>query len=539
MSVARIGLSSNGARSADVSATTEEYPRRVDAAISRSGHWTAVYLASMILGAAALTALMANAISEFSLASGVLLICFAISALWIVGGAASAVIGLLAPAEPSVTMPKTWRPHQQTALLMLLCGEPAQPVADYLRSLKGRLKSVGLADSVSLFVLSDTQDDAQAVAEERALADLVAARAIHYRRRRSNAGRKPGNIAEWLHTRGNQFAYMAVLDADSRMTADRIRDLIYRMEHAPGLGLLQAGIGMVLGRSRFGRHLRLTNRLLSPNFARGMAAWSSDAGNYWGHNAIMRVAAFSSAVELPVLSGRAPFGGLPLSHDFVEAAWIRRAGWSVVLDPDTCGSAEDGPQTLAEFHRRDRRWCQGNLQHLRLLATPGLHPMSRLHLASGIASYLVAPLWLVQVALIASGEVAITGALPLVLVGFALMAPKFCALIYWFKRVRSLKRRILVLRASASELLVSTLIAPLVMVRQCGAVLSVLMGRDCGWKSSGLQRFVAPAGSAEVIIGMGLLALALSNEAWRSALLLLPLVLPLLLAPVLSRWLDR
>jgi membrane glycosyltransferase len=107
--------------------------------------------------------------------------------------------------------------------------------------------------------------------------------------------------------------------------------------------------------------------------AAGFAAWTGDSGNYWGHNAIIRVAAFRAAAPAGA-SGRAPLGRSVLSHDFVEAAWIRRAGWAVALDPATAGSAEDAPQTLAAFHARDRRWCQGNLQHLRLLAEPGLTP---------------------------------------------------------------------------------------------------------------------------------------------------------------------
>jgi membrane glycosyltransferase len=332
---------------------------------------------------------------------------------------------------------------------------------------------------------------------------------------------------------------MMVLDADSRMSADRIRALINRMENTPGLGLLQAGIARVHGRSLFGRHQRLSGQLLSPNFGRGLAAWSGEAGNYWGHNAIMRIEAFRSAAALPVLSGPKPFGGAPLSHDFVEAAWIRREGWVVALDPDTRGSAEDGPQTLADFHCRDRRWCQGNLQHLRLIGEPGLHPLSRLHLALGIMGYLVAPVWLALMILVAADIVAIRGVLPLLVIASLLVLPKLCALAYWLPRARTQRRRVLFLRASLHELVLSTLIAPLVMLRQSGAVLSVLSGRDCGWKPERTAGAALPPWLPEVTSGAGLFALGATMGPATSLPWLLPVALPLLCAPLLQRWLDR
>ena len=122
----------------------------------------------------------------------------------------------------------------------------------------------------------------------------------------------------------------------------------------------------------------------------------------------MRVTAVRSASALPRLSGPAPFGGDLLSHDFVEAAWMRRAGWDIKLAPDMRGSAEDAPQSLQEFFRRDRRWCQGNLQHLRVLTSPGLHPVSRMHLITGAFSYLSAPMWLLLLVLLSFGAIAVS-----------------------------------------------------------------------------------------------------------------------------------
>ncbi|MEE4277347.1 MAG: glucans biosynthesis glucosyltransferase MdoH [Halieaceae bacterium] len=503
----------------------------------RGGLWLVVYLTLMLLGATCVTGTAALAVDAASAASALALVLIAISSLWISGGAASALIGVLQPKAAAFAVPATWRPRHGTAILMLLCGEAAEPVASYLAGLRRRIDAIGLEQSTTIFVLSDTQGEARIAAEEAALAELIASGTVVYRRRSENSGRKPGNIADWLENHGADFGYMLVLDADSRMTSGRIRALIHRMEHDPRLGLLQAGIAMVPGRSLFGRHQRLASRLLSNNFGRGLAAWSGDAGNYWGHNAIMRVGAFRSAATLPVLSGRAPFGGPPLSHDFIEAAWIRRAGWTVALDPDMRGSAEDGPQTLTEFHRRDRRWCQGNLQHLRLIGEAGIDPVSRLHLASGVLGYLVAPIWMTLVLLFATGFVVIDSAAALLLIALILLLPKFCAIAAWQRRARTPVRRRLLYRAAVNELLLSTLIAPLIMLRQSAAVIAVFMGRDCGWKSSGGRRFERSLQWLEPLLGIALLALALASGSVASAAWLLPVTLPLILAPRLQRWL--
>src|SRR6185312_4411039 len=114
----------------------------------------------------------------------------------------------------------------------------------------------------------------------------------------------------------------------------------------------------------------------------------------WGHNAIIRVRAFARDAGLPELQGRKPFGGHILSHDFVEAALMRRAGWEIRMVPTVGGSFEECPPSLLDFAARDRRWCQGNLQHMAVLPARGLHWISRLHLLMGIGAYATAPLWL-------------------------------------------------------------------------------------------------------------------------------------------------
>ena len=495
------------------------------------------YGGATVLMAAAIVFGFAMSISDWTAGTLVVLPLVAITALWISGGAATAILGLFTTVSRPAPVPLGWVPAARTAILVTICGEDPVPIARYLAALRGGLDKAGFCNATEIFVLSDTSNAVCITAEEDAFLPLHADGTLSYRRRSRNVGRKPGNISDWLTTHGGGFAYMLVLDADSRMSAHRIRKMVWHIEKRPDLGLLQAGIALVPGVTRFGRHQRVAARLLSRNFGRGFASWTGNSGNYWGHNAIMRTVAFREAAQLPGLSGPAPFGGDILSHDFIEAAWIRRAGWSVALDPEPLGSAENAPQTLAEFHRRDRRWCQGNLQHLRLLAEPGLCAISRVHLAAGIVSYLAAPVWLILIALIASGAVPVSGGLPLLLVATVLVLPKLCAMADWMGRTRTLRRRMVALRALTGELFLSSLTAPLVMVRHAGSVASVCMGQDCGWKSGKMQRFRLPEGVPEMGVGGGLFLLAwLANGS--AVLWLVPVVLPLCAAPLIARVLN-
>ena len=188
---------------------------------------------------------------------------------------------------------------------------------------------------------------------------------------------------------------MLILDADSLMTGDTIVRLVAAMEAHPKVALIQTLPIVVNARSLFARWQQFAGRLYGPMLAAGIAWWHGSEGNYWGHNAIIRVRAFAEQAGLPELRGRKPFGGHILSHDFIEAALMRRGGWAIHMAPTLGGSYEETPPSISDFAARDRRWCQGNLQHLALLPTRGFHWVSRLHLLTGIGSYLTAPLWLI------------------------------------------------------------------------------------------------------------------------------------------------
>jgi membrane glycosyltransferase len=459
------------------------------------------------------------------------------SLFWIAGGAATSLTGLLFPVAAQTAPPVKWVPATDTAILMLLCREEPWDVAVRLTELSRQIATSGLGPRTQVIVLSDTFGDEAVFAEEMALRPLIDGSLIRYRRRSDNIGRKPGNIAEWFDREGGAFDQMLILDADSRMSGARIARMIWQMESRPMLGLLQAGMALSPARSRFGQVQRTASRLLGPPFAAGLASWAGTTANYWGHNALIRTAAFAHAAHLPQLSGPAPFGGHVLSHDFIEAALIRRAGWTVEFDPDPAGSAEDGPQTLAEFHKRNRRWCQGNLQHLRLIGLPGLHPLSRLHIASGIFSFLAAPFWLTLVMLMGTGLVALKGGLPFVVILGILLVPKLCGLWRFVGPSSSFWRRRVAVRAFAGELILSSLLAPLVMLHHMAAVLSVLAGNDCGWKGQKTARLSLPQGSLEAVVGLALAGMvgAMNTDA---AAWIAPVAGPMIAAPLIVRWMN-
>ena len=218
--------------------------------------------------------------------------------------------------------------------------------------------------------------------------------AIYYRRRVVNEGKKSGNIRDFLSTWGPRYRYFMVFDADSVMRGETLVDLVKLMEAQPHVGLVQTVPALVNAESLFGRIQQFANRLYAPIFITGLNFWAQGFGNYWGHNAIIRTEPFMQHCDLPQLPGRKPFGGQILSHDFVEAALLLKANWEVWMAYDLEGSYEEAPQTMIDNARRDRRWCQGNLQHFMVVWARGLRGLSRLHLAQGIFGYLASPLWL-------------------------------------------------------------------------------------------------------------------------------------------------
>lgn len=291
-------------------------------------------------------------------------------------------------------------PLAPTAIVLPVYNEDPVRVFAGLRAIYKSLEATGQLAHFDFFILSDSTDHDQWIKEELAWVELsreLGARGrLFYRKRRLNSNKKAGNIGDFLRRWGKRYRYMVVLDADSVMSGDTIVQLVRVMERNPRAGLVQTAPAVMGGETLFARVLQFSARLYGPIFLAGLNYWQQGEGNYWGHNAIIRVKAFIDHCALPQLPGREPFGGRILSHDFVEAALLRRAGYEVWLTPGVEGTYEESPPTLIDYAKRDRRWCQGNLQHTWLVLARGLHSVSRIHLAMGILAYTSSLFWLVS-----------------------------------------------------------------------------------------------------------------------------------------------
>lgn len=285
-----------------------------------------------------------------------------------------------------------------TAVVFPVFNEQAARVCQGLRATFESVQQTGHLAQFDFYILSDSSDPDKWVEEERRwyelTSELDALGRIYYRRRVVNEGKKSGNVRDFLNTWGGRYRYFLVCDADSIMRGATLVELVKLMEAHPHVGLIQTVPALVNAESLFGRIQQFANRLYAPVFITGLNFWTQSFGNYWGHNAIIRTEPFMQHCDLPQLPGRKPFGGHILSHDFVEAALLLKANWQVWLAYDLEGSYEEAPQTMIDNARRDRRWCQGNMQHGLVMWARGLRGLSRLHLALGIFGYLASPLWL-------------------------------------------------------------------------------------------------------------------------------------------------
>lgn len=426
----------------------------------------------------------------------------------------------------------------RTALLATIRNEDVAAVYARLRAMDAALARKGMSRAFDFFVLSDTNSDLLAHQETEHAAHAAAhnaGSAFYYRRRLDNAGRKAGNIADWVRRFGGGYDYMVVLDADSLMSAELLVGLAGAMEQRPDLGVLQTTPMGVGGETLFARNLQFGIRLYGRVATAGIAWWTGDESLYWGHNAIVRVEAFADAAALPRLPGAAPFGGEILSHDVVEGWFMRRAGWGVAMAPMLEGSFEECPPTLRDEAVRDRRWCQGNLQHLALMRARGLHWLARVQMLMAAMVYAAGPLWLafiaagvalrVQQGMPKPGEPWFGGSAAqilelhwsIVLTVVMLFGPKLmgAALILMDpKERRAFGGTASIFAGLAAEFVMSAVLAPMRMLFACRAVGEVLGGMDTGWGAQRRSAARAPWSEAwatyrwHTAIGLGVLAIA-------------------------------
>jgi len=394
-------------------------------------------------------------------------------------------------------------PRVRTALLMPLYNEDPAAVLARLARVERSLAGLGVAHWFDLFVLSDTTNEAVA-AQERVQFSSLRARSrcrTFYRRRPKNTERKAGNIADWVTRFGGAYEHMIILDADSVMSGETVVKLVDAMERHPGVGLLQTTPVIIGAETLYARAQQFSVRMFGKVASAGLAWWTGAESSYWGHNAIIRVKAFAQCSGLPVLTGPKPFGGHILSHDVVEAALMRRGGWAVHVTPVLDGSTEETPPSMLEFMKRDRRWAQGNLQHLRLIFAPGLHPISRLQLFFGCLCYLVSPIWMLSLMTGLAIQAQITLTRPdfwrllapvkydpiiwaSLLTVVMLIGPKVLGLILTLSRpdeVKAFGGRLAILKSAAFETAYSAVMAPVMMVGHTRIVIEILSGKDAGW----------------------------------------------------------
>ena len=487
----------------------------IDPTRSRSRIWPRV---AVLGGAVAVTAVAVFEMAR-SLALGgltplefLVVVLFALNIGWIALTFTNALAGAIIIATRRERAPSIAPLKGRTAVLMPTYNENPERIFSALEAMALGVRALGENHSFDWVVLSDTTKPDIAVAEEVALVEMRArvgnSIALYYRRRHRNFARKAGNIADFCRRWGGAYDYLLVLDADSLLEPEAIVELARRMENDPDAGLIQTIPRLIHGRSTFARLQQFAGTVYGPVISTGLAWWTGSEGNYWGHNAIIRRKAFTEAAGLPDLPGRPPFGGHIMSHDFVEAALIRRAGWTVRIASDIRGSYEECPPSIIDFAARDRRWCQGNLQHARIVDARGLHWVSRFHLVSGIFSYVASPLWLLLIlAGLALGVQSIftppnyfedpyqlfptwpriNSALQVELLALALillLGPKvFGLIIAIFNRDerRKVGGGVRLVMSFLFELLVSAMLAPIMMLIQTGVIVSILIGRDAGW----------------------------------------------------------
>ena len=415
-------------------------------------------------------------------------------------------------------LPADFVPGGRTAVCMPICEEPVDRVFAGLRSIRESLARTGALANFDFFILSDSNSADTIVAEEAAWAEwcreVNGFGSIFYRRRRVRVRRKSGNVADFCRRWGTQYRYMIMLDADSIMAGGTLMRLVHLMEQRPDVGMIQTAPAAVNRRSLLARVQQFSSRVYGPMFAAGLHFWQLGDGQYWGHNTIIRLAPFMEHCALPKLPGKPPLGGEILSHDFVEAALMGRAGWTLWLAYDLGGSYEEVPSTLLEEMSRDRRWCQGNLQHLRLLFTEGLFGAHRALFVNGVLSYVSALLWFTFLVLSTVAAILEVIRVPdyfphgpslfpewpvwrpewaialLSVTGIILFLPKVLSILLLVFHDRNSRSFGGLTRLSVSvilEIILSSLLAPIRMTFHSRFVVQNLLGRTVTWSSQGRE----------------------------------------------------
>lgn len=466
-------------------------------------------------------------------------------------------------------------PLARTAIIMPIYHEPVQRTLRGLRAIYRDLERTGQLDYFEFYILSDSRDPDVWLEEQAAWQSLCneldADGRLFYRRRTVNLNYKSGNVADFLRRWGRRCKYTIVLDADSLMAGDTLVQMVQLMELEPRVGILQTNPTVVRGRSLFARLQQFANRTYSPLFSAGLAAIQMGDAAFWGHNAILRNDAFMNHCGLRKLPGIGLFKGPILSHDFVEAAYMGRAGYEVWLEPGLGSSFEESPPTLADELSRDRRWAKGNLQHLWImLTTPGLRFAHRMAFFNGVMGYVASPLWFLFLVLttVEAAQLVLTPidyfpdgrdaffplwpewqpglAISLAVTTLSMLfAPKILAYLdaLIHGTARAFGGALRMLFSVVLEMVISVFLAPIRMLAHSAYVMSALLNLSLSWAG---QNRTDETGWREAFVTQspGMIAgLAWAAFAWYLDPLFflwsLPVAVPLILAAPLAVWLSR
>lgn len=494
---------------------------------------------------------------------------FAVLSAWVVTGFVTALMGFYVSLRgdshalsASQVRYHPMNPQARTAIIMPICNEDVATVFGGLRATCESVAATGHPGAFDVFVLSDSSHPGVAAAERTAWEELRTALAAHpqqpqievyYRLRQRRTHRKAGNVADFCRRWGRDYRYMIVLDADSVMSGDCIVSMVKLMEAHPRAGIIQTATQAIGHATLHARAQQFASRVTGRLFTLGMQFWQLGESHYWGHNAIIRVQPFMQHCALAPIKGKGGMAGPIMSHDFVEAALMRRAGYQVWLVSDLTGSYEQQPPDLLSELQRDRRWCQGNLQNSRLIAEPGIHRVHRAMFAIGAMSYLSAPLWLAFLTfgtvLWISGVAAVPDwhALPAELRSLwawtlcMLFTPRLLGLaaVFLQRGQQGYGGAAALLRSAAVETVLALLQAPIRMLAHSLFVLVAVTGLKLDWKSpprhaAGVTWRDAAARLSPMTVVIGLHALGIATIQAGALIWLAPVALPLLLAVPLA-----
>ena len=280
---------------------------------------------------------------------------------------------------------------------MPICNEDVPRVFAGLRATYESLARDRARSAFDFFVLSDTANADTRVAELDAWLELCrdvdGFGRVFYRWRQHRIKRKSGNIADFCRRWGSGYQYMVVLDADSVMSGDCLDRAGALMRSQPDAGIIQTRRAPSAA-TRCTRACSSSRRACTGRCSPPACISGSSANRTTG--ATTRSSASRRSCSIARSAGcraRGALSGEILSHDFVEAALMRRAGWGVWIAYDLPGSYEEMPPNLHRRAAARPALVPGQPDELAAVLLRGLHPAHRAVFMTGVMAYLSAPLW--------------------------------------------------------------------------------------------------------------------------------------------------